>query len=193
MGIEIVWSPSNRIYENSIEGNGDGIWVSQSDNNVIFHNNFINNTHHAYEYPYTTKPSFNEWDNGYPHGGNYWSDYNGTDLYSGQHQNVTGSDGIGDIPYVTFTNNTDNYPLMNPYTDDPILLMAMENLQKQINALRDEVTAVRDALNSTERLLYVSLITTIIFIATTIYFARDKWKKRLKSRADATKVFVVPL
>jgi hypothetical protein len=59
----------------------------------------------------------NVWDNGYPSGGNYWSDYNGTDLYSGPYQNVTGSDGIGDKPYVIYANNTDDYPLMGMFSD----------------------------------------------------------------------------
>jgi hypothetical protein len=57
----------------------------------------------------------NTWDDGYPSGGNYWSDYAGVDLFSGPYQNQTGSDGIGDTPYFIRANNTDNYPLMNPY------------------------------------------------------------------------------
>jgi hypothetical protein len=52
------------------------------------------------------------WDNGYPDGGNYWSDYTGTDVYSGAGQNMPGSDGIGDTPYVIDAHNRDNYPLM---------------------------------------------------------------------------------
>jgi len=58
----------------------------------------------------------NVWDNGYPSGGNYWSDYNGTDLRKGPGQNVTGSDGIGDTPYIINTNNQDYYPLMMPWS-----------------------------------------------------------------------------
>ena len=46
--------------------------------------------------------------------GNYWSDYTGLDLYSSLFQNETGSDGIGDTPYVIEANDTDRYPLMGP-------------------------------------------------------------------------------
>lgn len=55
------------------------------------------------------------WDDGYPSGGNFWSDYAGADLYSGPYQNETGSDGIGDTPYVIDALNSDRYPLMTPY------------------------------------------------------------------------------
>lgn len=52
--------------------------------------------------------------------GNYWSDYNGTDLCQGIYQNETGSDGIGDALYTMDANNTDNYPLMNPWSPPDI-------------------------------------------------------------------------
>ncbi len=58
----------------------------------------------------------NAWDIGYPSGGNYWSDYNGSDLLSGPYQNETGGDGIGDTPYVIDVNNMDKYPLMEPWS-----------------------------------------------------------------------------
>jgi hypothetical protein len=81
-------------------------------NNTIYHNNFIGNAFQA-----STDGSPNTWDNGYPSGGNYWSDYNGTDLHSGPCQNVTGSDGIGDTPYAIGANNMDDYPLMGVFSD----------------------------------------------------------------------------
>jgi len=48
----------------------------------------------------------NVWDDGYPSGGNYWSDYTGVDA---------NSDGIGDTPYILDAQNVDNYPLMQPF------------------------------------------------------------------------------
>ena len=55
------------------------------------------------------------WDDGYPSGGNYWSNYAGADLYSGPDQNITGSDGIIDTPYDVNVYSRDHYPLMKPY------------------------------------------------------------------------------
>jgi parallel beta-helix repeat protein len=110
-----VWLDSSSY--NTISGNNItisevvGIYSSESSNNNIYHNNFINNAQQVY-----SVDSVNIWDDGYPSGGNYWSDYKGVDLFSGPCQNVTGSDGIGDTPYVIDANNTDHYPLMNLYS-----------------------------------------------------------------------------
>jgi hypothetical protein len=91
-----------------------GIEIQQiSDNNTVHHNNFIGNTIQVDGAHISD--SVNMWDNGYPSGGNYWSDYNGTDLYSGPNQDVAGSDGMGDGPYVINSNNFDRYPLMTQY------------------------------------------------------------------------------
>ena len=107
-------SSNNSIFRNNIANNMFGIRLFYSSNNGIFHNNFIDNTEQVY-----SSASTNVWDNGYPSGGNYWSDYSGTDLFSGPYQNETGSDGIGDTPYVIDENNIDHYPLMNPNTTTP--------------------------------------------------------------------------
>jgi len=55
------------------------------------------------------------WDDGYPSGGNYWSNYSGVDLFKGSYQNETDSDGIGDKPYIIDVDNRDRYPLMKLY------------------------------------------------------------------------------
>ena len=54
--------------------------------------------------PYSNE-SINVWDYGYPSGGNYWSDYVGVDAKSGPHQDLLGSDGVGDTLYVIDVNN----------------------------------------------------------------------------------------
>jgi hypothetical protein len=56
----------------------------------------------------------NYWDNSYPSGGNYWSDYTGVDLNSTPSQNVPPPDGIGDTRYLIDSDSRDNYPLMEP-------------------------------------------------------------------------------
>ena len=93
----------NSISGNDITNNEIGIYVMHLVyGNIIFHNNFINNTDSAISHYYT---NHNIWDDGYPSGGNYWSDYTGVDA---------DGDGIGDYPYVIDADDKDNYPLMNP-------------------------------------------------------------------------------
>jgi parallel beta-helix repeat protein len=111
-------SNSNSVSGNNITNNGYGIWLwlYSSSNNRIYHNNFVNNTHEVYSSGLT-----NVWDDGYPSGGNYWSDYGGVDVKSGPNQDLPGSDGIGDKPYIIDANNQDRYPLMNPWgTGTPV-------------------------------------------------------------------------
>jgi len=108
-------SDHNMVTENIVTNNkAYGFWMWGSNNNVFYHN-LCNNTNNV-----VILDSYNSWDNGYPSGGNYWSDYSGTDVYSGPFQNETGSDGIGDYPYVIHgratERNQDNYPLMNYYS-----------------------------------------------------------------------------
>jgi len=117
IGLMLEESSANLISENLLKNNFDAVDLSRSNFNKFYHNNFINNTyqvHHVYL-------SSNVWDDGYPAGGNYWSDYAGIDLYSGPCQNETGSDGIGDTPYVIDENNIDHYPLINPWTPKPVI------------------------------------------------------------------------
>jgi len=96
-GIGLYYSLNNDVYKNLVTNNYVGITLFDSSDNLIVHNNFINNTEQIY-----SEFSINAWDNGCE--GNYWSDYNGTDL---------NGDGIGDtfVPWL----NVDYYPLMSPY------------------------------------------------------------------------------
>ena len=137
-GIYMRGSSDNVITENDIIGNRHGIELGLSEyelsarnlNNAIHHNNFIDNgvwwPDHACDSGFGT-----QWDDGYPSGGNYWSDYTRPDMYSGPDQTEPGSDGIGDEPrvvhecpdfpyeYVTPEHHEDRYPLMEPYVLPP--------------------------------------------------------------------------
>ena len=102
----------NILYGNIISNNSNGLLIgiyTFKGYNFIIHNNFLNNT------VQTICATSNFWDDGYPSGGNFWSDYTGEDLFSGPYQNETGSDGIGDTAYVIGENNVDRYPLMGPF------------------------------------------------------------------------------
>jgi len=112
-GIYLRESRNNAFANNIIEGNKDGVvLVSDSNYNRFYHNNFIDNTSQGF----TVNSDTNTWDNGYPSGGNHWSNYAGVDVKSGPNQNQAGSDGIGDTAHAFDTNNIDRYPLMAPIT-----------------------------------------------------------------------------
>ena len=107
-GLYIRYSSNNRITGCDIRRNRNyGLHIeyveNPADDNIIFHNNFINNAKQARD------ECSNLWDNGYPSGGNYWIDY------------VTGDkngDGIGDTAYhISGGDNQDGYPLMYPRGD----------------------------------------------------------------------------
>jgi parallel beta-helix repeat protein len=115
-GIILEKSSYNNVEGNNIENNGLGIITWEANNNRIYHNNF-NNTYQVYNTE--AYYSINSWDDSYPSGGNYWSDYVGVDIKSGPAQDLPGSDGIGDTPYIIDADNVDYYPLMIPYAPPP--------------------------------------------------------------------------
>jgi hypothetical protein len=137
----------NTFWENNITYNAYGIsGFTRSSDNKVYHNNFIDNNEQVYSQnnwgPFDASQI---WDDGYPSGGNYWSDYNGTDLYSGLYQNQTGSDGIGDAPYVIRPSNEyhqtaemDNYPLMNPWTPTPLVVTVSIDIDPDTLNLRSK-------------------------------------------------------
>ena len=130
-------SSNNSLTGNNVTNNNHGIWLETSFNNKIYHNNFVNNGDQVQSI-YST----NTWDNGYPSGGNYWSDYNGTDFYSGPYQNETGSDGQGDTPYFIDADNRDGYPLMHPWSSLPV-----HNMNTGLGYV-----AIQEAINANETL-----------------------------------------
>jgi parallel beta-helix repeat protein len=100
----LLESSDHTVYGNVLVGNGVGISASGSSNR-IFHNHLTDNIQQALD------PGVaNQWDDGYPSGGNWWSDYVGVDINHGQWQNIPGSDGIGDSPYTIDADSKDNFP-----------------------------------------------------------------------------------
>jgi parallel beta-helix repeat protein len=124
MGIYLIYSASNNtITENNIADQDIGINFYTSSSNLIYHNNFVNNTKQVDDaswghpqFPGVPLPSENMWDNDYPIGGNYWSNY--TNLYPEAEE--LDSSGIWETPYIIDENNQDRYPLMNHLNIPPI-------------------------------------------------------------------------
>jgi len=114
-GFDLDYSDNNSVSANNVANNEVGIELDSSSENTFYNNNFIDNTDQVYSSDLT-----NVWNAAYPTGGNYWSDYKGTDLYHGPYQNQTGSDGIGDTPRIIDVNNTDHYPLMSPFSNSSL-------------------------------------------------------------------------
>jgi len=105
----------NKIYQNIIMRNdARGLYIgSTCDSNKIFSNNFINNTENAYD------ESSNTWNEIYPIGGNFWTDYYGSD---------SNDDGLGDTPFnISGGSNKDNYPLILKWGENlPVANFAYE-------------------------------------------------------------------
>jgi len=106
--IGLTMGPSD-ISNNALVGNKRGLYIFSTNQLLVYHNNFLEND---VQVSFGTECYDNLWDYGYPPGGNYWNDYNGTD---------SNGDGIGDNPYVINMDNRDRYPLVVPRAPIPIV------------------------------------------------------------------------
>lgn len=119
-GIHVTSTNPNIILGNNVTSNQCGVYCEGwSGNQIFYHNNFVNNRVQVQDAGLTAPwvpgipLSIHSWDNGEE--GNYWSDYNGTDI---------DGDGVGDMPYhinakgpeyhQAAASNQDPYPLMKP-------------------------------------------------------------------------------
>jgi PKD repeat protein len=100
----------------------DGIHLLSSVD-ILVHHNYIDTAPNQ-----SFDDGANAWDDGYPSGGNYWTDYVGVDDCSGPDQDIcTGGDGIGDTNYTIDGDSVDRYPLMAPYEDSQPPLVAINS------------------------------------------------------------------
>jgi len=112
-GINIWASSDVTIRDNNIDSTETAVPVRDSSNVRVFHNRIKGDQLHAVD------TGSNQWDDGYPSGGNYWSNYTGSDTYSGPAQDQPGRDGIGDTPFIIDNDSQDRYPLIPPDVTPP--------------------------------------------------------------------------
>jgi parallel beta-helix repeat protein len=110
-GLTLYDSTGNTVVDSTVYNNTCGVCLCNSTGNTFYDNAFVNNDVPVVsdlDEPFANVSTGvfckNSWDNGFE--GNFWSGYNGT-----------GSDGIGDTPYVIDANNTDDHPLMGTFSD----------------------------------------------------------------------------
>lgn len=99
-GIAILECQSNKLFGNTISNNRCGFYAYSSRFNSIFHNGFFKNNVQVESDGFE-----NDWDDGYPSAGNFWSDHNPPD---------SDRDRIGDSAYVVDIGFFDRYPLIYP-------------------------------------------------------------------------------
>jgi parallel beta-helix repeat protein len=113
-GLYLYCSAENRIIANEFEDNEEGLYLkTDSNDNVVHRNNFINNSsHHAYiDNTYTSHPClYNSWYDVNTSVGNYWDDHTCVD---------SDTDGICDDAYTIPSSNgsgdQDSYPLASQW------------------------------------------------------------------------------
>jgi len=99
--ISITESAGVAVSGNVLMDNGIGVYLTTSSSIRVFRNDFMDNSMQAYDDSRGT----NYWNLEGPVGGNYWSDYTGSDA---------DGNGMGDVPRVITTNVSDALPLMKP-------------------------------------------------------------------------------
>lgn len=114
-GFLVTNSTGNIAIMNNFENNMDAFSIINSDFKV-YNNNFINQNKEVpggwETHILRTNTIIPVWDNGYPSGGNYYSDY----ITRYPNSSEIGNSGIGNTSYTINNNPTinDRYPLLNP-------------------------------------------------------------------------------
>lgn len=108
-GVYAYRSSDTVITNNTIEDNAWGLILNESTSVTVYHNDFINNSWQTFD----NRIASNRWDDGYPSGGNFWSDYTGPDQFTGPAQDQPGRDGVGDWGYFVSQGASDAYPIVS--------------------------------------------------------------------------------
>jgi parallel beta-helix repeat protein len=169
-GIALYWSHRNIVTDNDIEENDLGVRLADSSDNVFIHNNIIDNTAQTD----VSGENANLWDEGYPSGGNYWSDYNGAD---------SNGDGIGDTPYTIDEKNQDSYPLMNPYVSPEEMRVLYYELMETYSSLLADYN-LRNSTFHTLQSSYDSLLSNFESLNST-YNSINTTYNELRSKQEA--------
>jgi parallel beta-helix repeat protein len=111
-------SRNNTVVNNTVSNNDNGISLWIASYNRLYHNSLIGNVVQA-----TDDFGINYWNDSYPSGGNYWSDWSPTctDLYNGAitPQTSGSPDGLCDDKRVIDADSADLFPLTQPWSAGP--------------------------------------------------------------------------
>jgi len=113
-GVLASYSSQNTFRRNSFLSNYRGLILERSGENVVYNNNFVNNS-----FSVSTDTFVNFWNQSSGFGGNYWADNSHVD---------ENEDGIIDSPYVINQMNIDNLPLAGFFSSHIARLQGKEYL-----------------------------------------------------------------
>jgi parallel beta-helix repeat protein len=135
-GVFVQGSNDNTFCGNSFWNDSCGIVLEQSNDNLIYDNNFQDNFRDT-----SCQGTKNAWDNGSE--GNYWSNYTGVDL---------NADGIGDTPNMIDGNNTDNHPLTGTFK-------AYESGYEEVDCISNSsvISFKMEVINSSQATLFFNV------------------------------------
>jgi hypothetical protein len=118
LAVALEGSTTATVIANQFLQDNRSIWIEGIVNALVYHNDFVNDGAWTLSDTGTVR-----WDDGYPSGGNFWSNYSGPDLLGGSGQNVTGADGLGDLPMSLLLGDVDRYPLTTPWVQHLVMFV----------------------------------------------------------------------
>jgi len=143
IAIELSNSSSNAFYSNTVSEYPVVVRLAGGASNRIYGNKMLS----PQPIVILSNAINTKWDNGYPAGGNFWSNYAGSDAHSGSNQQEAGNDGIGDTACQLRAYNDkyfdsahavvafDNYPLMMEWTNPTITKVSVDGKEDVVTII----------------------------------------------------------